>query len=816
MKEGLELLAPVGSFESLKAAVQKGADAVYLGGKEFSARANANNFDRDELKEAVYYAHIRDCKVFVTVNTLIKEDEKVDFIEYIRYLYEINVDAVILQDIGMAKTIKNILSDFELHASTQMAAHSLYDVKYLESIGFKRVVLARELSIEEIDYICNNCKADIEVFVHGALCVSYSGQCLMSSVLGNRSGNRGRCAQPCRQKYRMYDSKNDNYVSTKGEYLLSPRDLNTIENIGRVIDANVMSLKIEGRMKRPEYVASVIGAYREAMDNHMHFKNNNVNESKIDELYTIFNRKFTSGYIFNDVGEDVMNNSKPNNRGLYVGKVLSYNSKKKRLKIELIKPLRKGDGLNIGGGTIGRIIKKNGIFESADSGEIVEIDFIGNVKPGTEIFKTSDGRLMDFLKKSFTEDKELIKIPIFAKFTLKIDESAVLKIWDTRGNVVTVHGEKKSEKAIKVALSVEKCKEQLSKLGDTHYYFESIEIELEEGLSLPISELNNIRRKSIELLNKYRSINKRVGYDFLNDESVLKNVKFDRKRDASIKNENYKLNVSCQSLEQLKKVLEYDVDNIYYRDIYTLNEAIEISKKFNRKISYYMPRIIRTFEKNIYDMIENNKDFYSTNLESVRVSNYGEMLKISSILPDVIIDVSSWMNIINLDALNHYIDKGVDTICLSQECSLNQIKEMKINKPNYSGIEYLVYGQVEMMLSEYCPMGVLTKNCKKDKRDAQCNKSDYFLESTDNRRFRLSQDRFCRTTIYSDEVVDLIEDIDLLAKNGVDNFEISLYFESDEEVEKILNKANSIILGKECNNIINKNYSKGHLFREID
>ena len=252
----VELLAPVGSFEALKAAVQNGANAVYLGGKDFGARASANNFDRDELKEAVKYAHIRGVQVFVTTNTLRKENEIEDFLEYAKFLYDIDVDAIILQDIGMARLIKRELPDFELHASTQMVAHSLEDVKYLESVGFDRVVLAREVTVEEIKYICDNCKADIEVFVHGALCVCYSGQCLMSSMIGNRSGNRGRCAQPCRQKYTMIDISTGEEIHNNGDYLLSTKDLNTIEEIDKIIDTGVLSLKIEGRMKKPGYYSS--------------------------------------------------------------------------------------------------------------------------------------------------------------------------------------------------------------------------------------------------------------------------------------------------------------------------------------------------------------------------------------------------------------------------------------------------------------------------------------------------------------------------------------------------------------------------------
>ena len=392
----VELLAPVGSFEALKAAVQNGANAVYLGGKDFGARASANNFDRDELKEAVKYAHIRGVQVFVTTNTLRKENEIEDFLEYAKFLYDIDVDAIILQDIGMARLIKRELPDFELHASTQMVAHSLEDVKYLESVGFDRVVLAREVTVEEIKYICDNCKADIEVFVHGALCVCYSGQCLMSSMIGNRSGNRGRCAQPCRQRYELIDVYTGEVVNSNGDYLLSPRDLNAIEEIDKVIDAGVHSLKIEGRMKRPEYVATVIDGYRKTIDEYLATNKLNVSDETINDLYTIFNRKFTKGLLLGDVGKDMMNSQLPNNQGLYVGTVVDYNKKAKRLKIKLANTLKKGDGINLGGGTIGRIIKNGNIEHKIEIKKDLLFDDI--VKDINEIGKTINIAVEERLK----------------------------------------------------------------------------------------------------------------------------------------------------------------------------------------------------------------------------------------------------------------------------------------------------------------------------------------------------------------------------------------------------------------------------------
>ena len=542
----VELLAPVGSFEALKAAVQNGANAVYLGGKDFGARASANNFDRDELKEAVKYAHIRGVQVFVTTNTLRKENEIEDFLEYAKFLYDIDVDAIILQDIGMARLIKRELPDFELHASTQMVAHSLEDVKYLESVGFDRVVLAREVTVEEIKYICDNCKADIEVFVHGALCVCYSGQCLMSSMIGNRSGNRGRCAQPCRQRYELIDVYTGEVVNSNGDYLLSPRDLNAIEEIDKVIDAGVHSLKIEGRMKRPEYVATVIDGYRKTIDEYLATNKLNVSDETINDLYTIFNRKFTKGLLLGDVGKDMMNSQLPNNQGLYVGTVVDYNKKAKRLKIKLANTLKKGDGINLGGGTIGRIIKNGNIETIGYKGETIELDFVGEARKGQIVFKTSDSELMDRVQATFTQDKEFVKNIIDAKITIKLGQKPILTLKDRHSNEATIEGDKIVEEAMKVALSKEKVETQLRKLGNTPYELDLLEIELDDNVSLPISLLNQMRRDCIELLDKERVSIKNRKYK--NKIVKYKPVLYNR-------NKQQEISVKVKNLEQLESAL---------------------------------------------------------------------------------------------------------------------------------------------------------------------------------------------------------------------------------------------------------------------
>lgn len=800
----VELLAPVGSFEALKAAVQNGANAVYLGGKDFGARASANNFDRDELKEAVKYAHIRGVQVFVTTNTLRKENEIEDFLEYAKFLYDIDVDAIILQDIGMARLIKRELPDFELHASTQMVAHSLEDVKYLESVGFDRVVLAREVTVEEIKYICDNCKADIEVFVHGALCVCYSGQCLMSSMIGNRSGNRGRCAQPCRQRYELIDVYTGEVVNSNGDYLLSPRDLNAIEEIDKVIDAGVHSLKIEGRMKRPEYVATVIDGYRKTIDEYLATNKLNVSDETINDLYTIFNRKFTKGLLLGDVGKDMMNSQLPNNQGLYVGTVVDYNKKAKRLKIKLANTLKKGDGINLGGGTIGRIIKNGNIETIGYKGETIELDFVGEARKGQIVFKTSDSELMDRVQATFTQDKEFVKNIIDAKITIKLGQKPILTLKDRHSNEATIEGDKIVEEAMKVALSKEKVETQLRKLGNTPYELDLLEIELDDNVSLPISLLNQMRRDCIELLDKERVSIKNRKYK--NKIVKYKPVLYNR-------NKQQEISVKVKNLEQLESALECGVDRIYYEDTNTIDKGMSLAMKYDKKVIYSAPRIIRNKEYNHLAKANN------AGVESVQVGNYGSI----DYFKDKKLNIDYYLNAFNSETINYYKEIGADTLCISQELNINEIKEtIKYTDIN---IESVVYGYTPLMITEYCPMGVIVRDCKKDKRVAKCKESIYALRNSKGDEFRVSQDIFCRSTIYNSNVTCMLDNLYELHEIGINVLRLDFTLEDKDTVKEVIEAYQEVLsndykLGTKATKLYNKLDEKGttagHYYKGVE
>ena len=331
--KNIELLSPAGDFDCLKAAIQNGANAVYLGASSFNARASATNFSNSELEEVIKYAHLRNVKINLTLNTLIKNDEFKDALDIAKNAAELGIDAIIVQDLGLAQKIIELFPTIDVHASTQITCHNFESVKKLESLGFKRIVLSRELSVDEIKYICNNTNVEVEVFIHGALCISYSGQCLLSSMIGGRSGNRGRCAQACRLPYELLE--NDKSID-KG-YLLSPRDLCSINYLKDLIDAGVTSFKIEGRMKKPEYVSVVTSVYRKYIDKILNDSiQEKLSDSDYNDLMQVFNRGgFSSGHLNSTSNHDLVFKEKQNNMGIYLGRIYDYNKNKGYIKLQL-------------------------------------------------------------------------------------------------------------------------------------------------------------------------------------------------------------------------------------------------------------------------------------------------------------------------------------------------------------------------------------------------------------------------------------------------------------------------------------------------
>ena len=648
-----ELLAPAGSMESLKAAIAAGCDAVYLSGKMYGARAFANNFDNDELESAIKLCHLYGIKVYITVNTLIYEDEVESFLEYIEFIHKINVDAVIMQDLGMIDLVRKMFPNLEIHASTQAHVHNLEGTKFMEQLGLARVVLARETPIELIEEIKKNTNIELEIFVHGALCLSYSGQCLMSSLIGGRSGNRGSCAQCCRQPYDLI--KNNKKIN-KDKYLLSTKDLNTLYNIDKLIDIGIDSLKIEGRMKRPEYVYLIVSLYRKAIDSYIKKGRIDIKDEDIKEIKKIFNRQFTKGFIFHEDNNNFTNSYRPNHMGIDIGKVITY--KNNKVTIKLSDELNIGDGIRILGNDVGltitNIFKNGKKVISAIKGDIVTIPIKEKVFNDSKVVKTTD-------IKQLNKINELIQIErkISVDISIKLKENKPIQLSVNDGvNTVTVESEQIIEKALKQPSSKEDILKQINKLGNTIYLVSNINIDYENNLFVPVKVLNELRRKVFNELD-----NKRLFViPFVKKEYHIDIPDFDVVKKKSI---------LINHLEDYEECDEVYVDNI---DLY--HQIDNATLKIER-------------------VLEHLPDYH----QRLLVGEIGSIYKYENIVTDFSLNVTNSYTVALLHSL------GVDKVTLSYELNDEQIKQLvdnyhfRYNK--HPNLELIIQGYEEVMISKY-------------------------------------------------------------------------------------------------------------------
>ncbi|MFT9496845.1 DUF3656 domain-containing U32 family peptidase [Anaerosolibacter sp.] len=818
----IELLAPAGSWEALVAAVQNGADAIYLGGKAFSARQSANNFDEEELIKAVKYCHIRGVKVFVTVNTLVSNEELKALGGYISFLYNNDVDAVIVQDLGAAKLIRDLFPDFEIHASTQMSVHNLEGVRLLEELGFQRVVLAREMSAGEIKAVQDNCKADIEVFVHGALCICYSGQCLMSSMIGGRSGNRGRCAQPCRMPYQLVNRRSGETIkSEQGDYLLSPRDLNTLENIHEVLGTGIKSLKIEGRLKRAEYVATVVGAYRKAIDQYIMNKSTpRLESAMIRDVEQIFNRKFTKGYILGDQGKQIMSLEKPSNRGIKVGEVIGYDKKRQRVEIRLTDELRKGDGIEIWtekGDSPGAIVEvltiKNEKREVGNPNETIQVNFKHPVSKGQSVYKTSDIDL--FQRAKATYERVERRIPIDGAFRGRIGDRIFLSLWDQEGHHVELQGEYVVEKALKRPTEEERVREQLMKLGNTTYVYDSLVIELDGDGIIPIGELNSLRRDAIQRLDDLRANhNRRKAIEAQDLNPKISQWFSDC---TSVRRAEPDMRVSLNNITQLKAVLSFPITRIYYTDLASYDDAHMLVKDHPIEIVPSFSRITSDEElKDVHKFLSRSQN----QIRGVMVPNLGA-LKVASDLGFEHIYGDFTLNAFNNGALKLLQQWGVQEAALSPELTLKQIKEMMAHAAIPG--EVIVHGYLPLMVMRYCPTSAVVGKKNQQENCSLCRNSSLGLKDRKDMVFPIMTDDHCRTHILNSQSLCLLDHLHEIMDAGMGNLRIQFTIENAQETRAIMEAYCSVLQrGKITPSAeafleeIRKNgLTKGHFYRGV-
>ena len=701
----IELLAPAGNMNALKASVMAGCDAVYLGGVNFGARAFSKNFDNDEIIEAINYCHLYGVKVYVTVNTLIYENEVDTFLEYIEFLHKNNVDAVIIQDFGMFDLVRKTFPNLEIHASTQMHIHNLDGTLLMEKLGMKRVVLARETSIDEIKYIKENSNIELEVFVHGALCISYSGQCLMSSLIGGRSGNRGACAGSCRLKYDVIDE--DGNKLNKGAYPLSTKDLNSLQFVSQLIDAGVSSLKIEGRMKSPEYVYMVVSLYRKAIDSYYENGHVNIDDDELLKLKKIFNRNFTKGFLFNTNNNDLINGYRPNHMGVPVGKIVGY--KKGIANIKLNDNISIGSGLRVIGkkNDVGIIVNdfyiNNKLVKEASCGDIISIKVNSDVFVGDTVVITMDKSLSDDINNIISNS--LRKVKINGKFYGHIGDKMSLTISDGN-NKVCVYGNI-VDKSMNRPVDKNMICDKLNKLGDTVYKFDNLEIDIDNDIFIPIKDINELRRDAVNRLNELRLYK------------------------CDFKKCDYYIDVPDFKKERLITCLVNNTNN--YNKLDRRYDIIYCEDAIDSTICK-LPRVIHD-----YDSICQG--------ENVMIGEIGAFNKLSNVCTDFSLNVVNSYTVAFLHSL------GAHRITLSYELNNDQIKDIidgyhkRYNK--HPNLELIFSCYEEVMISKFS----LNKYYNKEKlylRDMFGNK--YRVITKNNLMYIYN---YKKRDIYSDKYYDI-------------------------------------------------------------
>ena len=804
MNNKIELLSPVGDFDCLKAAVQNGADSVYFGADLLSARASATNFSLESLPDAINYAKLRNVQTNLTLNTLVQNNELDKAIEIAQVAYEAGIDAIIVQDLGLARYLIKNFPDLPIHASTQMTIYNLEGAQLAEKLGFSRAVLARELPISEIEYICNNCNIEIETFIHGALCISYSGQCLLSSAIGGRSGNRGKCAGPCRLPYSLIQEDSISKTEIDSGYLLSTRDVCGLSFIPALIKAGVKCLKIEGRMKTPEYVAITTKIYRKYIDLALSDKPYTIDYADEKTLMQVFNRGgFSTGHLTTEYNSNLVYPKKPNNMGLYLGRVEKFNPDKGYITLSSKETLSIGDTISLeketGVYTISELMLGNSNIEESLPFQSVTIGRMkGNINVRDKIYKMSNKELSRIALE--TLNKELKKISFDCKLLLKENEPITMSVKSSETNCdsiynnifFTITSEVIPVPAKNAPLSEEKVINQITKTKNTPYEFGNIDIDMDDNIFIPsISCLNELRRIAIEKIETV--VKNRYTRDI---EKTLPPIDAD-----TIDNHNKNEKQISVLFNNLNPYFDYSllekVDRIYIPYKFftkaSYSEPIQyLSNKYD--VYIYLPTISKKFMDYNYDKILSNfqkiKGFVLSNISHLKlIEKYHNKYEFIA---------NYTLNIFNNLTLNELSSYGINVLTLSPELNKENIN----NASSKFKTEILAYGNLPLMNMNYCLLGKTNKcylKCGK-----KCNDyTNYYLKDRLGFNFKLQTEHGI-TTMYNSKTTS-IETNDL----SVSSIRLDFLDESLSDINLVIRTH------KQGNKLEGENYTNGNLNKDV-
>lgn len=726
----IELLAPAGDLETLKVAIQAGANAVYLAGKQFGARSFSPNFTEEELKEAVIYAHLRHVKIYITVNTIVYQEEWSDLVAYLSFLYEIGVDALIVQDLGVLRYIRCHYPDFEVHASTQMNIYHPKGAQFLKDIGVKRVVLARETSLEQVRAIAQT-GIEVEIFVHGSLCFASSGNCLMSYVIGGRSGNRGQCAQPCRKQYTLLE--NQQAISKKMS-LLSMKDLNTLTYMKEMTESGACSFKIEGRMKSKAYVYCVVKNYRQALDALERGEYKQFTQNGQTDLYTVFNRQFTKGYIMHEGNAQLTNITDVNHQGSYLGKIIGV--RPNEIDILLSSPLHVKDAIRIKGKEeVGFVVSSFYVHqekrEVAYPGEIISIQIAHKQSIGAQVVKTQSYLLQQELE--FNKKEEPIRFPVDVHLCIKLHYPITLTLTDGI-HQITIQGEILEERAKQPTVDAV-ILEKLNKLKDTPFVLRHCTVEYDQVAFLPIKYLNAVRRKAIDAFN----------HTILADHHKVVQPYIEPFLDAGL--HKPQIEAIVHTLEQAKICHKWGITTIY----------TDYESKY-----------------------QNYNRLYVVKGENGLIHNLGQLASGKVASP--------YLNVVNPEAVLFLAHFGMQCVYLSNELSIEQVCHFQASQMPID-IGVMIYGRMDVMVTQHC---MISKSKGYETKQCGACQGEYALADEYGNQFPILPDKRygCSLRILDYHIRNWIHYQKKLEKQGIHRFLLVFTVETETEVLQVLNQLN--------------------------
>lgn len=790
-----EILAPAGSMDAFRAAVHAGADAVYVGGDKFGARAYANNFNTQELVEAIEYAHLYDCNVYLTLNTLVKEKEFHELYEYVSPFYEAGLDAVLIQDMGVACYIQRQFPLLPIHASTQMTITGVSGARHLKNFGATRIVPARELSLEEIKVIKQQVDIEVETFVHGAICYCYSGQCLMSSLLGGRSGNRGRCAQPCRLPYELYRGK-ERISRMENPYLLSPKDMCTIENIPELVQAGIDSFKIEGRMKNPVYVASVVSLYRKYLDRYLEHPEKEFQVSREDllALMDTFNRGgFSQGYYHVHNGKDLMAERKTGHQGVLLGTVQEVQGA--NISIKLLVDMNKGDRLEVATGKGEPIVLTSP--ESCAKGTVAALKghHLKQIKKGQEVYRTSNQGLTDSITEQYILQARKLPVQIVGTFLIGRPAEIVIQ----RGEYQIQAEGDMVEKAAKTPITAEQIQKQLKKTGNTIYQVTDCSLTVDEHAFLPMKSIKELRRRGLAMLEEIiRNQHQR---------SYVPKVFQAKKNDMITKTENQErpeLSVSIfhtryfSMLLEKQEVSRINIDYALY-DMEQWKYVIQKVHARQKKIYCIFPRILRN---DMYQRMNAVSDqWMELDFDGIVVGSIDTFAYVR--------DELGWQRDIACDyTLYQYNQSAVDYFDTASVLPV-ELNKQELCQLQHSEAEMLLYGYLPLMVSAGCSK----------KNALGCDKQEEILWMQDryHKKFPVvNRCNYCYNVVYNSEPVyylDIFQEIQSLQCQG---YQIHFTIEDTEQAERIINDVIQVCCYGRQPDYKPAQFTRGHWKRGIE